>query len=160
MISSLECAGECPAGSENPQNQKPAGPSVRRAAQRIPALRIPRTPQPGSDNSPFAENLDSRNRFVCLRTFVSALLQYFGTEGSTSSDQARIPPFKFQIFRKPALRKNSTPSPERFPLRQCATISPEPSASCTRRGCSPSRIKYPRRLHIWYSFGSRTSRSH
>ena len=44
--------------------------------------------------------------------------QYFGTEGSTSSDQARIPPFRFRILRKPARCRNSTASAERFPLRQ------------------------------------------
>ena len=35
----------------------------------------------------------------------TAKLQYFGTEGSTSSDHARIPPFRFRTLRKPALRK-------------------------------------------------------
>jgi hypothetical protein len=44
--------------------------------------------------------------------------QYFGTEGSTSSDQARIPPFRFRILRKPARCRNSTASAERLPLRQ------------------------------------------
>ena len=69
--------------------------------------------------------------------------QYFGTLGSTSSDQARIPPFRFWILRNPALRRKSTASAERFPLRQCATISREESSSCTRRGSSPSGIKCP-----------------
>ena len=89
---------------------------------------------------------------------VAKMLQYFGTEGSTSSDQARMPPFRFQILRKPALRRKSTASAERLPLRQCATISRELSSSWTRRGRSPSGIRWPLRLQIWYSCGSRTSR--
>ena len=58
--------------------------------------------------------------------------QYLGTEGSTSSDQARIPPFRFRILRKPARCRNSTASAERLPLRQWATISRELSSSLTR----------------------------
>src|SRR5262249_26801123 len=56
-------------------------------------------------------------------------LQYFGTEGSTSSDQAKIPPLRLRILRKPALRRKSTASAERLPLRQCAIISLEVSSS-------------------------------
>src|SRR5215472_19091932 len=74
--------------------------------------------------------------------------QYFGTDGSTWSDQARMPPFRLRILRKPALRKKSTASAERLPLRQCATISREESSSCTRRGNSPSGINRPLRLQI------------
>src|SRR5712691_1461905 len=84
--------------------------------------------------------------------------QYLGTEGSTSSDHARIPPLRFKILRKPALRRKSTASAERLPLRQCATISREESSSCTRRGSSPSGIRCPLRLQIWNSCGSRTSK--
>src|SRR5262249_6588831 len=51
--------------------------------------------------------------------------QYLGTEGSTSSDQARMPPLRFQILRKPACCRNCTASADRLPLRQCATISRE-----------------------------------
>src|SRR5258708_14804250 len=72
--------------------------------------------------------------------------QYFGTEGSTSSDHARIPPLRLRILRKPALRRKSTASAERLPLRQCATISPEESLSGTQAGSSPSGIKCPLRL--------------
>ena len=60
---------------------------------------------------------------------ISGVDQYFGTLGSTSSDQARIPPFKFWILRKPAFCKNSTACAERFPDLQCATISREVSSS-------------------------------
>src|SRR6266446_4588603 len=74
--------------------------------------------------------------------------QYFGTAGSTSSDHARMPPLRFRILRNPALRKKSTASAERLPLRQCATISRDQSSSCTRRGSSPSGIKCPLRLQI------------
>src|SRR5271168_2178441 len=84
--------------------------------------------------------------------------QYFGTLGSTSSDQARMPPLRLRILRKPALRRKSTASADRFPLRQCATISRDESSSCTRRGSSPSGIKCPFKLQIWNSCGSRTSR--
>src|SRR6266480_1200471 len=84
--------------------------------------------------------------------------QYFGTDGSTSSDHARMPPFRLRTLRKPALRKKSTASAERFPLRQCATISRDESNSCTRRVSSPSGSRCPLRLQIWYSCGSRTSR--
>src|SRR2546426_5900727 len=56
-----------------------------------------------------------------------------------------MPPFRFQILRKPALRRKSTASAERLPLRQCATISRELSSSCTRRGRSPNGIKWPRK---------------
>src|SRR6266851_9015952 len=84
--------------------------------------------------------------------------QYLGTLGSTSSDQARIPPLRLWILRKPALRKKSTASAERFPLRQWATISRDESSSWTRRVSSPSGSRCPLRLQIWYSWGSRTSR--
>src|SRR5215831_21204441 len=93
-----------------------------------------------------------------LRVNVVAPDQYLGTLGSTSSDQARIPPFKLCILRKPALRRKSTASAERLPLRQCATISRDESSSCTRRGSSPSGSRWPLILQIWYSCGSRTSR--
>jgi hypothetical protein len=94
----------------------------------------------------------SRNYFRCSHRFLplnlrhtshsaAASAQYFGTEGSTSSDQARIPPFRFQILRKPARRRNSTASAERLPLRQCATISRELSSSFTRLETSPSGIR-------------------
>jgi len=69
-----------------------------------------------------------------------------------------MPPFRLRILRKPALRKKSTASAERFPLRQCATISREESSSWTRRVSSPSGSRCPLRLQIWYSWGSRTSR--
>src|SRR6266852_9678495 len=78
--------------------------------------------------------------------------QYFGTEGSTSSDHARMPPFRLRILRKPALRRKSIASAERLPLRQCATISREESSSWTRRGSSPSGSRCPLRLQIWYSW--------
>src|SRR5579863_750189 len=74
--------------------------------------------------------------------------QYFGTEGSTSSDHARIPPFRLRILRKPARCRNSTASAERFPLRQWATISRELSSSFTRFERSPSGIRWPPRLQI------------
>src|SRR6266481_5510067 len=74
--------------------------------------------------------------------------QYFGTEGSTSSDQARMPPFRLRILRKPAFRKKSTASAERLPLRQCATISRDESSSWTRRVSSPSGRRCPFRLQI------------
>src|SRR5438552_5018357 len=85
--------------------------------------------------------------------------QYFGTDGSTSSDQARMPPFRLRILRKPALRKKSTASAERFPLRQCATISRDESSSWTRRVSSPRGRRCPWRLQIWYSWGSRDRKS-
>src|SRR5208283_1962670 len=84
--------------------------------------------------------------------------QYRATLGSTSVDQDNMPPRKFCTLRNPALRRKSTASAERFPLRQCATISCEESSSCTRRGNSPSGIRCPFKLQIWYSCGSRTSR--
>src|SRR6202161_3876607 len=84
--------------------------------------------------------------FAVLNRFGN--IQYLGTEASTSSDHARIPPFRFNTLRNPALRKNSTASAERFPLRQCATISRELSNSFTRRESSPSGIKCPPRLQI------------
>src|SRR5690242_21561541 len=62
-----------------------------------------------------------------------------------------MPPFKLRTLRKPALRKKSTASAERLPLRQCATISREESSSCTRRGNSPNGISCPFRLQIWRS---------
>lgn len=59
----------------------------------------------------------------------SKKLQYLGTDGSTSSDHARMPPLRLRILRKPALRRKSTASAERLPLRQCATISRDESSS-------------------------------
>src|SRR5579859_8003785 len=44
--------------------------------------------------------------------------QYLGTDGSTSSDHASIPPLRFKVLRNPALRRKSTASAERLPLRQ------------------------------------------
>jgi hypothetical protein len=59
------------------------------------------------------------NRNLCrCHSILREKTQYFGTEGSTSSDHARIPPFRFEIFRKPALRRNSTACAERLPLLQ------------------------------------------
>ena len=83
---------------------------------------------------PFDPPIERRN-FRAVRARVRMRVerdQYFGTEGSTSSDHARIPPFRFKILRKPARCRNSTASAERFPLRQCATISRELSSSLTR----------------------------
>ena len=44
--------------------------------------------------------------------------QYFGTEGSTWSLQARMPPRRFLTLRKPAFLRKSTALPLRWPLRQ------------------------------------------
>ncbi len=67
----------------------------------------------------FAKHSACRDEFITLLTNRSGdAIQYLGTEGSTSSDHARIPPLRFQILRKPARRRNSTASAERLPLRQ------------------------------------------
>src|SRR5207244_5404405 len=81
--------------------------------------------------------------FVLTWHHLLSTSQYFGTDGSTSSDQARMPPFRLRILRKPALRKKSTASAERFPLRQWATISRDESSSWTRRVSSPSGSRCP-----------------
>src|SRR5258708_12841331 len=77
--------------------------------------------------------------------------QYFGTLGSTSSDHASMPPFRLWILRNPALRKKSTASAERFPLRQCATISSEESTSSTPPANSPRATTPPSLFQIRYS---------
>src|ERR1700740_979376 len=83
----------------------------------------------------------SRRRACGYRVLSEERRQYLGTDGSTSSDHARIPPFRFRTLRKPACRRKSTASAERFPLRQWVTISRELSMSLTRRERSPSGIK-------------------
>src|SRR6202521_5548835 len=83
-----------------------------------------------------------------VRDKIQARNQYLGTDGSTSSDQARMPPFRLRILRKPALRRKSTASAERLPLRQWATISLDESSSWTRRVNSPSGIRCPLRLQL------------
>src|SRR5204863_8417409 len=84
--------------------------------------------------------------------------QYFGILVSTLSAHARIPPARFFTLRNPAWRRKSTALPLRTPERQWATISRLESSSFMRFGRSPSGIRCPLRLQIWYSCGSRTSR--
>src|SRR5207237_7255255 len=66
--------------------------------------------------------------------------QYFGTDGSTLSLQARIPPFMFFTLRNPACFRKSTALALRMPLLQWATISSAELSSFTRLGNSPSGI--------------------
>src|SRR6476620_9380776 len=87
-----------------------------------------------------------------------AVCQYFGTLGSILSLQARMPPFMFLTFLKPACFRKSTALALRVPLLQCATISVAVSSSFTRLGRSPSGISLDvGMLQIRYSCGSRTS---
>src|SRR6202047_2609860 len=106
---------------------------------------------PRAKYRPAAPTTRTSNAVDCSELFARDLWrhdQYWGTEGSTSSDHARMPPLRLRILRKPALRRKPTASAERFPLRQWATISLEESSSWTRRGNSPSGIKWPLRLQI------------
>src|SRR5438128_3020428 len=102
---------------------------------------------PGSDKHKGQAPRSFRNSLITQQNSMKTN-QYFGTDGSTSSDQARMPPFRLRILRKPAFRKKSTASAERLPLRQCATISRDESSSQTRRVNSPSGIRWPLRLQI------------
>src|SRR5229473_2160928 len=86
-------------------------------------------------------------------------LQYLGTFGSTLSAHAVIPPARFCTLVNPACRKNSTAFALRPPILQCTTISRLESSSFTRFGKSFSGIRCPPMLQIWYSCGSRTSRT-
>src|SRR5580693_6172157 len=85
----------------------------------------------------FVETTDSAFGPPCAQSFAGEAVQYFATVGSTSSDQARIPPFRFSSLRKPTPRRNSAASAERLPERQWTTISRELSSSWARREISP-----------------------
>src|SRR5205814_8817805 len=84
--------------------------------------------------------------------------QYFGTEGSTWSDQARMPPFKLWILRKPDFIRKSTALALRAPERQWTTNSSAELSSCMRRATAPSGMSVePGMRQISYSCGWRTS---
>src|SRR5581483_10257817 len=101
-----------------------------------------------------AKSRDSQSENYCRKP-----AQYFGILGSIFSAHARMPPVRFLTLLKPAWRRNSTAFADRIPERQWATISRLESSSLTRFGRSFSGIRYPFKLQIWYSCGSRTSRT-
>src|ERR1022692_3037450 len=79
---------------------------------------------------------------------LATALQYFGTFGSTRSDQAVIPPARLCTFAKPDCCRNATALALRPPILQWTTISRLESSSLTRLGRSFSGIKYPPMLQI------------
>src|ERR1051326_91361 len=96
----------------------------------------------------FEDNADNLSRSSLIRVLNRPFQnweilkdQYFGTLGSTLSLQARIPPFMFLTFLKPACFRKSTAFALRMPLLQCATISSAESSSFTRFGRSPSGMR-------------------
>ena len=80
--------------------------------------------------------------------------------GSTSSDQAVIPPCKLLSFRKPASWRILKAFALRPPTLQCKTMSSALSSSLSREGNSPSGINFDPGIRLMsYSNGSRTSTS-
>src|SRR5579884_2883446 len=83
---------------------------------------------------------------------ISLNLQYLGTDGSTSIDQASIPPSRFLTFRKPRPLRNCVARALLAPVWQYMTSSSAVSSSFTRSGSSPSGRSFaPSILAISYS---------
>src|SRR5580700_464967 len=113
--------------------------------------------QPGHiQGAPSAQERRKPNRNKTALLLVAAL-QYFGTFGSTRSDHAVIPPARLCTLVNPDCCRKATALALRPPILQWTTISRLESSSLTRLGRSFSGIRYPPRLQIWYSCGSRTS---